>query len=65
MTEENTRDRIVAFAKQCGAESRDAEDVALRRGWLDADGNPTADGEALIEALDEQEATRTVFRSVP
>lgn len=62
MAEDTARDRILAFAHQIGAESRSAEEVAIRRGWLDADGNPTADGEDLITALDDQSATRTVFR---
>jgi hypothetical protein len=58
----DARDRILEFAHQIGAESRSAEDVARRRGWLDGEGNPTADDESLIAALDDQSATRTVFR---
>jgi hypothetical protein len=57
--------RIIAFARHCGAAGTDPDATARRRGWLDGAGRPTDEGHALIEALDEQEATRTVFRTLP
>ena len=57
--------RILAFARQCGSEQDEAGAFARHRGWLEADGTPRREGRDLIAALDEQEATRSVFRTVP
>ena len=65
MTDEENVARIVAFARHCGGEDRAPEAVARRRGWLDDHNVPTAEGARLLDALDEQEATRTVFRPLP
>lgn len=65
MTDDETIARIVAFARHCGNEESTPEAVARRRGWLDEAGAPTEEGAALLDALDEQEATRTVFRPLP
>jgi hypothetical protein len=56
--------RILAFAQHCRGTDRSAEETARSRGWLDGEGWPTEDGRELIKALDEQDATRSVFRTV-
>lgn len=65
-TAAETATMILAFAKQLDGETATQSEfeIARARNWLDADGNPTAEGEALIEALDEQDKTRSVFRTV-
>ncbi|MEE4117812.1 MAG: hypothetical protein V2I65_02230 [Paracoccaceae bacterium] len=65
MDDSDIRTRILAFARHCGSEEDEAEAFARHRGWIDADGTPRQEGRDLIEALDEQEATRSVFRGVP
>ncbi len=63
MTDATAADQIVAFAAHIGRrDARTPEAIAQRRNWLDAAGNPTPDGLALLSALNEQDATRTVFR---
>ena len=54
---------VLSFARQLG-ESKDkgAEAVAKERGWLDEDGKVTGEGYKLIESLDGQGGTRSVFR---
>ncbi|MBL4543783.1 MAG: hypothetical protein JKP97_18675 [Rhodobacteraceae bacterium] len=61
MRHDELTSRIIAFARHCG-DTTPPEHAARRRGWIDAQGAPTADGRALLCALREQEATRTVFR---
>jgi hypothetical protein len=41
-----------------------ARAAAQKRGWLDQDGRPTAEGRRLIEALIEQKEQRSVFRNL-
>jgi len=41
-----------------------ARGAAQKRGWLDQDGRPTAEGRRLIEALIEQKEQRSVFRNL-
>jgi hypothetical protein len=54
---------ILSFAAHVGRASKTGpEEVARRRNWLDGSGAVTAEGDELIRALDEQAATRTVFR---
>lgn len=65
MSYHDATDRILAFAQQCGRPGRTPEAVAETRGWIDGQGAPTDEGHALLRALDEQEATRTVFRTLP
>jgi len=64
MTEQETAERIIAFAHHCDRADQPAETAARSRGWLDGDGWPTEDGRALVRALDEQAETRSVFRTV-
>jgi hypothetical protein len=64
MSDQDITTRILAFAHHCGAESSSAETVARRRGWIAEDGAPTDEGRELVEALDGQSATRSVFRTV-
>ncbi|MDG4647422.1 hypothetical protein P6F26_03110 [Roseibacterium sp. SDUM158017] len=62
-TEQDIRSRILAFAAHVGrSTASDAETIARRRDWIDAEGRPTTDGLALVAALGEQAQTRTVFR---
>ncbi|MEJ6389667.1 hypothetical protein [Gymnodinialimonas ulvae] len=66
MTERSSTEQtaqIIAFAAHIGRrDTRSPEAIAQRRNWLDASGNPTQDGQHLLEALGDQDATRTVFR---
>jgi hypothetical protein len=64
MTDHTTAERIRAFATHCGRADTAPETTARNRGWLDAEGNPTPEGDHLVRALDEQDATRSVFRTV-
>ena len=64
MTQQDLTDRILSFAAHCGRQGRSARAVAERRGWIDGAGRPTDEGRALIAALLEQSATRTIFRGV-
>ncbi|MEL6227676.1 MAG: hypothetical protein AAGJ29_02375 [Pseudomonadota bacterium] len=55
---------IIGFALQLtetGGETA-ARDLATSRGWLNAEGVPTASGQELIQSLTDQRGTRTVFR---
>ena len=61
MTDDDLKSQILTFAEHVGA-SDDAETVAKRRGWLDDAGEPTEEGREVIEALGDQDGTRTVFR---
>jgi hypothetical protein len=65
MSDHDTANRIIAFARHCGPESEGPERFAMRRGWIDRQGAPTEEGRALIAALDGQDATRSVFRTLP
>ena len=68
MRDDDPNGRILAFANLCGTGALGPEAFARLRGWLDGGGgggDPTADGAAPIDAAEEQEATRTVFRLVP
>jgi hypothetical protein len=56
--------RILAFANHVGSPKNDPELKAKARRWLDARGRPTAEGRALISALEDQRTTRSTFRSV-
>jgi hypothetical protein len=57
------RTRILAFAAHVGRSDRELpEATARRRNWLSPEGDVTEDGLALVTALEEQSATRTVFR---
>jgi len=62
MTHDDARTKILSFAAHIGRRHTAAEATALRRNWLSPSGDVTPDGTALIEALDDQSATRTVFR---
>ena len=54
---------ILTFAAHVGrGEATGAETVARRRNWLSPAGDVTEEGAELLRALDEQSATRTVFR---
>jgi len=64
MTEQDITDRILAFAAHCGQPGRPPRAVAKRRGWISEADTPTEDGRALIAALTDQSATRTVFRGI-
>jgi hypothetical protein len=55
---------IVAFAAQIGGSEREAEEKAIRRGWLDAEGAPTQDGLAMLREFGDQRRVRTVFRGL-
>jgi ABC-type sugar transport system ATPase subunit len=57
------RTRILAFAGHVGhGQPENAEAIARRRNWIDAQGAVTHEGEELLQALGEQSRTRTVFR---
>lgn len=64
MTSSELVSRILAFALHCGEASEDGRDTAIRNGWIDEAGIPTQEGRALIDALDAQRATRSVYRTV-
>jgi hypothetical protein len=52
LTTEDVVSRILGFTRCCSVHATDRIDlVALSRGWIDGDGNPTEDGHALIRAL--------------
>ncbi len=61
MTETSLTQRILAFSAHIGRPG-DPAGVARRRAWIDADGAPTIAGRELVEALEDQSTTRTVFR---
>jgi hypothetical protein len=57
------RSRILAFAAHVGRADREPPEATARlRNWLSPEGEVTEDGMALVTALEEQAATRTVFR---
>jgi len=57
--------RILAFAQHLGRGwDTGAEHEARSRRWIDDQGHPTDDGLALLNALEDQRTTRTVFRAV-
>ncbi len=56
------RARLLGFAQQVGNPDTPPEDTARTRGWLDASGEITEDGEDVLKSLGDQEGTRTVFR---
>jgi len=64
MDEHDVAGRILAFAKHCGNAGTAPEDTARDRGWLDGAGAPTQEGHDLLRALDDQDETRSVFRTV-
>jgi hypothetical protein len=53
---------ILAFAEKIGSAETTAFDKAVKRNWLDAEGAVTEEGTRLLEELDAQKTTRTVFR---
>ena len=61
--EQQTRDRILAFATQVGSSETAPEETARKRGWLDGEGRPTEEGVKLLESLGDQVGTRSVYRS--
>lgn len=62
MPQDEIRSKILSFAAHIGNNSTPAETTAQRRNWIRSDGSVTEDGTALVDALDDQSATRTVFR---
>ncbi|MDJ0824699.1 MAG: hypothetical protein QNJ16_04280 [Rhodobacter sp.] len=65
MSDHDRLNRILTFAQHLGRGwEAGAEHEARSRRWLDDHGRPTADGLALLAALEDQRATRTVFRTV-
>ncbi len=62
MTDPDARTHILTFARHIGRAEQPPEAIARRRNWLCAEGNVTEDGLALVDALRDQSATRTVFR---
>jgi hypothetical protein len=59
----DTLHAILAFAAHVGRSwHTDPMTVARRRNWIDEDQRPTDEGRALVTALADQSATRTVFR---
>ncbi|MBF9061088.1 hypothetical protein HKCCSP123_18050 [Rhodobacterales bacterium HKCCSP123] len=63
MPSSEARTRILAFAAHVGrADPESPEVTARRRNWLSPEGEVTEEGLALVMALEEQSATRTVFR---
>ena len=63
MSNEDLATRIIAFVRHCGHPANPFA-AACHRGWIDGAGRPTAAGRSLIEALGQQEGTRSVFRLV-
>lgn len=59
-----TRERLLRFASQLATDQGEASAraVAVDRNWIDASGRVTRDGAQLVEALDGQMGTRSVFR---
>ena len=55
---------VLNFANYLRNPSTSPEVFAKERGWLDDQGNPTADGRELVEALSGQDGTRSAFRNV-
>ena len=53
---------ILAFAEKIGRDGATPLEKAVRRNWLDRNGDVTADGARLLDELDAQKTTRTVFR---
>ncbi len=54
---------ILSFAAHVGrGHTTGAETVARQRNWLSDAGDVTEDGNDLVRALNDQTATRTVFR---
>ncbi len=63
MAETETREQILAFARQlCQGSDADPGETAHRRRWLDAAGRPTAEGARLVAELAGQSGTRSAFR---
>jgi hypothetical protein len=63
MQTRTARTRILAFAGHVGrGHPENAEAIARRRNWIDAQGGVTDEGQELLEALGDQTETRTVFR---
>lgn len=67
MAADQGKDIILSFTSVLveGRADSDAAAFAQARAWLDGAGRPTEEGLALLRALDEQRATRSVFRFVP
>lgn len=59
---DDTRARILGVAEQMGQPDTPATQTATTRGWLDKDGAPTDQGRQMLEDLDAQQGTRSVFR---
>jgi hypothetical protein len=61
------RDRILAFSRQFVQEPEEptSEVVARRRHWLDAEGRPTRQGRELLQELEKQTGTRSIYRNMP
>jgi hypothetical protein len=65
LTTEEVASRILGFTRCCSAHATDRIDlVALSRGWIDRDGNPTEDGRALIRALMSLDGAYGIYRLV-
>lgn len=67
MAPDQGKDIILGFSSVlvAGRADADAAAFAAARAWLDGEGRPTEDGLALLRALEDQRATRSVFRFVP
>ena len=62
--QQDVKSRIVGFARHLDTDDAEPEAAAKDRDWLDAQGRPTEAGHDLVEALIEQDRTRTTFRYV-
>jgi hypothetical protein len=63
MTDAEIRSQILAFSAHLRSDAdKDAAASAQRHGWLDTSGEPTAEGRKLVDALVEQDGTRSAFR---
>jgi len=63
LSSEDIASRILGFTRFCAAQAGERlEQAAQSRGWIDADGRPTADGCALIAALTSRDAAYGVYR---
>ncbi|WP_132461439.1 hypothetical protein [Rhodovulum marinum] len=63
LSNEDIASRILGFTRVCVALAGERlEQAALSRGWLDAEGRPTADGHALILALTSRDSAYGVYR---
>ncbi len=54
--------QILSFARHLDDPRADPMQKAMERRWLDAAGQPTADGMSLAQALHDQIGTRSCFR---